>query len=115
MRQPRDRRAYSRRYYLEHRERVLGHKNAYRHKIRRETLAAYGNKCQCCGETRNEFLAIDHINGDGAAHRREIGRGNLLPWLRRKGYPAGFQVLCHNCNGAKGFYGACPHEVENAG
>ena len=23
-----------------------------------------------------------------------------------------FQVLCHNCNMSKGFYGYCPHEKE---
>jgi hypothetical protein len=23
-------------------------------------------------------------------------------------------VLCHNCNMARGFYGVCPHEKENA-
>jgi hypothetical protein len=24
-------------------------------------------------------------------------------------FPDGFQVLCHNCNLAKGYYGECPH------
>lgn len=81
-----------------------------RHRQRRqEVLAAYGGKCTCCGESTPEFLVIDHINNDGAAHRKEIGARNIYIWLRREGYPEGFQVLCHNCNIAKEFYGACPH------
>src|SRR5258708_37086796 len=28
-------------------------------------LNAYGGKCECCGEERFEFLAIDHIGGGG--------------------------------------------------
>lgn len=31
-------------------------------------------------------------------------------WQRKNNYPKGFQVLCHNCNLAKGFYGKCPHQ-----
>ena len=32
---------------------------------------------------------------------------NGYPWEK---YPPGYQVLCHNCNLAKGFYGSCPHQ-----
>lgn len=80
--------------------------------LRREVLAAYGGRCACCGESTPEFLAIDHVNGDGAAHRRQIGgSGRLAHWLKQQGFPReGFRLLCHNCNMARGFYGACPHE-----
>lgn len=77
-------------------------------------LQFYGGnppKCACCGETTYQFLAMDHINGGGNAHRRKVGV-NLYIWLRREGFPKGFQVLCHNCNLAKGFYGICPHKVK---
>ena len=69
-------------------------------------------KCACCGETEVKFLSLDHIDGGGNAHRREIGRGPtaIFGWLKRNNYPPGFQVLCHNCNMAKGFYGVCPHQ-----
>lgn len=69
-----------------------------------------------------EFLTIDHVDNNGAAHRREIhgpGYKNRPPaghrtyrWLRIQEYPAGFQVLCMNCNFAKGVYGECPHAAE---
>ena len=32
----------------------------------------YGKVCQCCGEPRLTVLAIDHIDGNGAEHRRSI-------------------------------------------
>jgi hypothetical protein len=84
--------------------------------IRDAAIAAYGGRCTCCGETRTLFLNIDHINEDGAEHRRRIGNGgnHIARWLRAHGYPPGFQVLCWNCNRGKYFNGGtCPHQEEN--
>lgn len=78
-------------------------------------LMAYGGskpKCKCCGESTYEFLCIDHIRGGGNAHRKEIGLGHIYRWLIANKFPKGFQVLCHNCNLAKGFYGKCPHKAK---
>ena len=80
------------------------------------TLKAYGGaRCACCGETLIQGLTIDHVNGDGAIHRREVikpGSSALYQWLRNHGYPAGFQVLCFTCNMAKGTGDHCPHQDE---
>lgn len=65
--------------------------------------------CNCCGENIIEFLSIDHINGGGRKHRAEVGK-NLYRWIIRNNFPPGFQVLCNNCNMAKGIYGICPHK-----
>jgi hypothetical protein len=69
-------------------------------------------KCACCGESHIEFLSIDHVNGGGNKHRREIGihcgGKPFYQWLKRSGYPSGYRVLCHNCNFASG-HGGCPH------
>ena len=66
--------------------------------------------CACCGESAIEFLCMDHINGGGEKHRKEVGAGvKLYRWLIKNNYPEGFRVLCHNCNSALGFYGYCPH------
>lgn len=84
-------------------------------KLRLDVLCAYSPngcpECTCCGETILEFLGLDHVNGDGASHRKEIGRHSISTyrWARNNGYPPVLQVLCHNCNLAKGFYGSCPH------
>ncbi len=89
----------------------------YNSKLRLEVFRHYcGGEphCQCpgCDTTYIEFLQLDHVNGDGAAHRKEnhLGTGGprLWRWVRANGYPEGFQVLCRNCNGAKFTRPACP-------
>ena len=84
----------------------------YRMKRRLEALSHYSNGkmvCLCCGESNVEFLALDHIDGGGVRHKRENKIGSIYPWLRKRGYPEGYRVLCHNCNMSLGFYGYCPH------
>ena len=66
-------------------------------------------KCACCGESTVQFLAIDHIDGGGLAHRKQIKTMTIFHWLIKNNFPDGFQVLCHNCNMAKSCYGRCPH------
>lgn len=88
---------------------------ASRRRLRVEALAHYGPSCQCCGETRFEFLAFDHINGGGSAHLKSLNGTHIDQWLKNNNWPEGFQVLCHNCNMAKGWYGMCPHELEKEG
>lgn len=65
--------------------------------------------CACCGEDELTFLTIDHINNNGAEHRRNIKK-NLYDWLIQNDYPEGFQILCFNCNCGKYRNGGkCPH------
>ena len=78
---------------------------------RARVLAAYGGCCQCCGETTEEFLVIDHINGGGTQHLQALGY-KLYRWLIKHDLPEGFQVLCANCNQAKERPGGCPHLAE---
>lgn len=94
----------------------------YWQQLRHEVIMAYGGYvCTCCGETEPMFLSIDHVNNDGAKHRRAIGEfksngkgagSRTLKWLKDNGYPRGFQVLCMNCNcGKQRNKGFCPHHV----
>jgi hypothetical protein len=41
-------------------------------KDRELCLKHYGSKCNCRGEDRDEFLAIDHINGGGNQERKKF-------------------------------------------
>ena len=73
-------------------------------------------RCACCDERGWPFLSIDHINRNGAAHRREIGPSKkgyaIYCWLKKNNFPPGFQVLCHNCNMAREHWGGvCPHKT----
>jgi hypothetical protein len=48
-----------------------------------------------------DMLALDHINDDGAFHRKEIGVKNgfhIYEWAIKNNYPKIFQVLCWNHN-----------------
>jgi hypothetical protein len=99
---------------LKHREKRLATQRAKSATLKLETFEAYGGaKCYCCGETQLMFLAIDHMNNDGYEHRMKIKRqGNqLYAWLKREGFPAGYQVACHNCNHGRYLNGGlCPHQ-----
>jgi hypothetical protein len=67
-----------------------------------EVLKHYGGECVCCGELEVRFLTIDHIEGGGTKQRKEIGKGNFYQWLKNNNFPDGFQIMCSNCNTAKG-------------
>ena len=74
------------------------------------TYAAHELKCACCGETRVEFLTLDHVNNDGNAHRQQCGSTYGTYWhLKRNSFPPIMQVLCFNCNMARAAIGVCPH------
>lgn len=108
--------AYNRKSYAKNREGRLTHTKAYHNEVKRQVFSHYSEgtmACKCCNTTGLPFLSIDHINGGGTAHRKEIGTGSGIRfyfWLRREDYPEGFQVLCHNCNMGKWAHGFCPHE-----
>lgn len=101
-------------YRAKHKEVYRRKNREWARKLRLEVLNAYGHKCACCGETAYEFLALDHKNNDGAEERRKHGEsGKIYMKAKREGFPKDrYQLLCHNCNQAKGYYGYCPH-VQN--
>ncbi len=77
-------------------------------------------RCACCGEDGMRFLTVDHIDGNGAEHRRTIARGRKVKgmsgsgrvwWLKQNGFPKGFQILCANCNFSKRTNKYCPHQT----
>lgn len=74
----------------------------------------YGNFCVCCGETEESFLTIDHINGNGAEHRKTVRPGpQLYRQMQSEGFPKDkYQLLCMNCNWSKGPKpdGKCIHQ-----
>ena len=60
-------------------------------------------QCACCDEKEIDFLTLDHINNDGAQHRKfnpNTGR-NLVGYVMKNNYPKGYQILCMNCNFSK--------------
>jgi len=106
---------------------------ALRLEIRLKVLQYYSKRlsksdipcCRCCGESNIAFLAIDHIAGrkkmDSEPELVKLGysssliSGALQRWIIANNFPKGFQILCHNCNIAKGHSkdNKCPHQKQN--
>lgn len=88
------------------------YRRLYLQRQRMVVLNFYGDgkpHCKCCGENNVKFLAIDHINGRGKDQRR-MATGLFYNWIIKNNFPDFLQLLCHNCNMAKGLYGKCPHK-----
>jgi len=80
--------------------------------VRAEMMAAYGGRCECCGEQNPGFLTIEHKRRDGSAHRRRLGGPDkILADLKRRGWPKDdYALMCMNCNWGRRRTGICPHE-----
>jgi hypothetical protein len=74
----------------------------WRQKVKEIVLSHYGNGqpvCVICFESRIGCLTIDHINGNGNKHRKELGLGgghHFYRWLLKQGLPEGYRTLCMN-------------------
>lgn len=83
-------------------QRAMYHK-AWNDRRRAALLALFGTKCNHCGITDPLVLQIDHVNSDGAEHRKRCAatgngpRGYYNDIMAR--WDSGdFQCLCCNCN-----------------
>ena len=94
-------------WYPKHRELRLDRLKEQNWRVKVEVLTYYGDgKCACvrCSFDDIRGLTLDHINGRGETERRKyvIKRGtNFYHWLRKLGYPPGYQTLCANCQSIK--------------
>lgn len=100
-------------YREKHKEHLHKLQKRQRQSLKLEAITYYGGKCDCCGEAEPLFLTIDHINNDGASHRKKVIKHHrTYCWLKQNGYPIGFQVLCWNCNlGKQHNNSICPHQT----
>ena len=74
--------------------------------IKKEVLAHYGKgrlACRMCGESWLACLSIDHINGGGRSHRKELNAYGYRFYkkLKKANFPKGYQTLCMNCQFVK--------------
>lgn len=93
------------------RRRAIQKRSRERSTFRTQVLEAYGSTCACCGETTEAFLQVDHVDNDGAQHRKMVPAVALYAWLCKADFPKNFQLLCANCNIAKHQRGCCPHQT----
>lgn len=112
-------RDWARKWRDSNRDRINSNQRAKRLALKLQVFNTYGGCiCKCCGETNLEFLSIDHVNNDGAKHRKTIfGKnkvgGSFYEWLKKNNFPIdiGLRVLCMNCNFSLGHFGYCPHSL----
>ena len=83
-------------------------------RLRLEGLKAYGGKCICCGEVRAIFLTFDHtvpvMRQSLVDNRSTSDLLKNLAELRRLNWPESiYQIMCMNCNYAKGKSKQCDH------
>jgi hypothetical protein len=89
-----------------HRFKINAAERLTRLKLRREVLQRYGEVCAICGFSDARALHLDHVENNGALERRIAGGGRFRSfsgngfyrWLRSRGWPQGYQILCANCN-----------------
>ena len=104
------------RWRQKNRHKILEYGQQYRMWSKMEAFIHYSGtppKCACCGELELAFLTIDHINGGGTRERKTTnarGGVSLSIYLRKRGWPPGYRILCYNCNCATAFVKVCPHQ-----
>ena len=106
--------AYQREYSKRNRKRYNESTRAWALRLKLEAIAAYGGCCQCCGITDHRFLTLEHLENDGAQHRRRLNTrdsSKIIADIKKQGWPQQYTILCFNCNCAK-FHngGICPHQ-----
>ena len=120
----------SQKYYYANREALLakakerGERNrdalrargvARRAAMKNRIFALLGSACACCGEAERSFLTLDHKHGGGRIHFMVRGTwGTYLDVLKMENASDHYQILCANCNMAKGRHGVCPHQKQKA-
>ena len=123
---------YNKKYHIENKAKF----EIIRQDIRLNILQTYSKRlsksnipcCNCCKlNTHLDFLALDHIVGKkemdsipelvAIGYSSKMQSASLHRWIIDNNYLSDlkteyFQVLCNNCNHAKGHskYNKCPHE-----
>jgi len=97
---------YFKKYYAKNKDKI----KAKYHKLRDDVYDKLGNKCACCGFSEKSCLQLDHINNDGAIHRKYTNTENQLKDMLNGFVQA--QLLCGNCHNSKTKLGECYHKAE---
>ena len=108
-------REYKKEYTVNNKKRISETLWRWRENLKNKIISHYSNgtmECAICGHSDRRALCLDHINNDGAEHRRSLDKnGNkknvsntsVYQSLLKQNFPEGYQVLCHNCNFIKEF------------
>jgi len=117
-------RAKKKKNYQDNKSEILAKTKVVRGDLKKEVFLEYSKRhsksktpcCRCCGENFDiDFLSVDHIDGRThlAKDEKYLKAYALNVWIKKNNFPDGLQILCQNCNMAKGMKknnNKCPHE-----
>lgn len=89
----------------------LAGRRQHRAAVRARAAAVYGGRCVACGATSD--LEFDHVDVDGAEHRRAERQTAMLARIARSGAPLtdrALQLLCTACHRQK-THGLAPNPL----
>lgn len=121
----RTKKQYLKEYYQKNKTKILGKmrlryskekgKASDRHKkLRRKFFDMYGASCSCCKENTEDFLTLEHKNGQRGIPKHKKESSSIAYRNATKQYrPDLYEVLCYNCNCSKGKLGYCPHTINH--
>lgn len=100
---PETRKRLNAEYRERHREELRDRNRRDRRALKVDALHRYGQACTRCGFSDIRALQIDHVDNNGAEERTALGGKNFsghtfYRWLKKQGWPDGYQTLCANCN-----------------
>lgn len=102
--------AYAREHYKNNKQKKAEYQRGIYRKTKEKFLEMYGGKCACCEEQIFDFLTIEHKQGQRRITKETGTRAYRKALLEYR--PDLYEILCWNCNCAKGQLGYCPHKPE---
>lgn len=96
---------YYKQYSNEHKKERNAYSKEWSAKKRELIIAHYGGKCIICGDKNIYHLCIDHVNNDGGKQRKSKHANSFYSWIIENDFPDTLQILCHNHNMERAFYG----------
>ena len=109
-------------YNEANKDKIKAQQKAYRIASKIDVFSHYSKKisnsdipiCSCCGYNDIRFLNLDHIKSRKNIPQKEKKLNGIRLWkyIKSQGYPDGYQVMCFNCNIAKGNRKYCPHQLD---
>jgi hypothetical protein len=90
-------------YYRHHKEYRLHYRKYIKNKREEQKTIIFNhysngkNCCELCGIIDMDVLSVDHIDGNGTQHRKDMRGRHIEDWLIKNNFPKGYRILCMNC------------------